>query len=393
MNRRQRFLTIFLVVALILTNLFWGGTYWLNQRRYAQLGELGLFVDVYNSILGRFVEDVSPEKLIDEAVRGMVDSLRDPHSFYLDPNEYDLFMKEVNKSFEGVGMYVGMEEERLTVIAPIEGSPADKAGIKKGDLIIKIDNRETAGLKVDEAVKLITGHEGTKVKLTIERKGQSGPLEFLITRAKINLKTVYGKMVTDKVGYIRITTFAENTQKEFAEVFKELQKSNPQGIVLDLRDNPGGYLEVSVEIADYFVPRGPVVSIKSRQGQEKVYEATGKKYLNLPLAVLINEGSASASEIVAGAVKDNKSGKIVGTTTFGKGLVQSVFEISSDTALKLTTAKYLTPDKNDIHKKGIVPDYVVEMDPELTREVLLAAPDMERDLQLQKAVSLIRSGE
>lgn len=353
MNRRQRFLTIFLVVALILTNLFWGGTYWLNQRRYAQLGELGLFVDVYNSILGRFVEDVSPEKLIDEAVRGMVDSLRDPHSFYLDPNEYDLFMKEVNKSFEGVGMYVGMEEERLTVIAPIEGSPADKAGIKKGDLIIKIDNRETAGLKVDEAVKLITGHEGTKVKLTIERKGQSGPLEFLITRAKINLKTVYGKMVTDKVGYIRITTFAENTQKEFAEVFKELQKSNPQGIVLDLRDNPGGYLEVSVEIADYFVPRGPVVSIKSRQGQEKVYEATGKKYLNLPLAVLINEGSASASEIVAGAVQDLQTGYIVGTKSYGKGSVQSILDLKNGGGIKLTTALYFTPVAALFRKKEL----------------------------------------
>jgi carboxyl-terminal processing protease len=378
LNRRQRFLTIFLVVALILTNLFWGGTYWLNQRRYAQLGELGLFMDVYNSILGRFVEDVSPEKLIDEAVRGMVDSLRDPHSFYLDPNEYDLFMKEVNKSFEGVGMYVGMEEERLTVIAPIEGSPADKAGIKKGDLIIKIDNRETAGLKVDEAVKLITGHEGTKVKLTIERKGQSGPLEFLITRAKINLKTVYGKMVTDKVGYIRITTFAENTQKEFAEVFKELQKSNPQGIVLDLRDNPGGYLEVSVEIADYFVPRGPVVSIKSRQGQEKVYEATGKKYLNLPLAVLINEGSASASEIVAGAVQDLQTGYIVGTKSYGKGSVQSILDLKNGGGIKLTTALYFTPSGRSIQKKGVIPDFVVQL-----------SANPQEDLQLNKAIELV----
>lgn len=378
MNNRRKFFTIFLVVLLIATNLIWGGVYWFNQRYYTGLNKLRVLVDVYNSITKRYVEEVPPEGLIDDAVRGMVDSLGDPHSFYMDPDEYVLFMKEVNKSFEGVGMYVGMEDGELTVISPIEGSPADQAGIKKGDLIIKIDGQETKGMKIDEAVKLISGPEGTKVKLTIKPKDKSELADLLITRAKINLKTVSGKMLANQIGYLRITTFAENTFKELSDTIKELQKNNCKGIILDLRDNPGGYLEVSVEIADYFVPEGPVVSIRGRQGEEKTYRATGKNYLNLPLAVLVNEGSASASEILAGAVQDLQTGIIVGTKSYGKGSVQSILTLGNGGGLKLTTAQYFTPSGRSIQKKGIIPDFVVE-----------PSVNGAGDLQLDRAIELI----
>ncbi|HHV71360.1 MAG TPA: S41 family peptidase, partial [Clostridia bacterium] len=295
------------------------------------------------------------------------------------PKEYDLFMKEVNKSFEGVGMYIGMEDNRLTVIGPIEGSPADKAGIKKGDVIVKIDDQETSGLKVDEAVKLISGPEGTKVKLTIERPGQDNLLEVVITRAKINLKTVSGGMVADNIGYIRMTTFAEKTTEEFKNMIKELRKNDLKGLILDLRDNPGGYLEVSVDIADYFIPQGPVVSIKSRDGQEKVYKASGKNYLNLPVAVLINGGSASASEILSGAIQDLQTGIIIGEKSYGKGSVQSILNLENGAGLKLTTALYYTPSGRSIEKKGIVPDLVVKL-----------PANSEKDLQLEKAVEVIK---
>jgi len=379
LGRRKNLLIIVLVALLIVTNLVWGGLFWLNQRYYAQLDKLKVFLDVYNSILNRYVEEVSSEQLIDAATRAMVDSLGDPHSFYLDPKEYDLFMKEVNKSFEGVGMYIGMEDNRLTVIGPIEGSPADKAGIKKGDVIVKIDDQETSGLKVDEAVKLISGPEGTKVKLTIERPGQDNLLEVVITRAKINLKTVSGGMVADNIGYIRMTTFAEKTTEEFKNMIKELRKNDLKGLILDLRDNPGGYLEVSVDIADYFIPQGPVVSIKSRDGQEKVYKASGKNYLNLPVAVLINGGSASASEILSGAIQDLQTGIIIGEKSYGKGSVQSILNLENGAGLKLTTALYYTPSGRSIEKKGIVPDLVVKL-----------PANSEKDLQLEKAVEVIK---
>jgi carboxyl-terminal processing protease len=354
---------------------------------------LGRAADVFMK-MGMFsYNQVSLTQMVDGMIEGMVKSLEDPYSAYLDAQAYENLEQNISGSYGGIGLLITENESNeLEVVSPFKGTPAYSAGIKSGDIILKIGDKNTSGLELSEAANLMKGEPGTDVTLTVRPEGNGTTKTYVIKREKIHIPSVKGERLPGtKIAYINLMMFSQQTEEDLKGVLEEIKVQETEGIILDLRDNPGGDLEAAIDVAGYFIPYGTAVHIVSKKGTEALQ--TRDNYLDKKLVVLVNGGSASASEIVAGAVKDNKSGKIVGTTTFGKGLVQSVFEISSDTALKLTTAKYLTPDKNDIHKKGIVPDYVVEMDPELTREVLLAAPDMERDLQLQKAVSLIRSGE
>ncbi len=293
---------------------------------------------------------------------------------------YREFLIETEGSFSGVGIVIGVKDKVLTVVSPIEGTPGDQAGIKSGDQIIKIDGQDTKDLALDEAVSKIRGPEGTKVTLTI-RRGQDTK-DYALTRSNIQLKTVTGKMLPDKIAYIRLSMFNEQTGADFVRKYQELEQEGMKAVVLDLRDNPGGLLSESVKVAGKLVPRGPIVSVVQRNGQREVHSSQ-LPAVQYPLVVLVNGGSASASEIVAGAVQDTGAGTLVGVKTFGKGSVQTVMGLGDSTAVKLTIAKYYTPKDRSINGTGIEPDVKVE-----------APSDQDtsgKDPQLDKAVEILKS--
>ncbi|WP_371372039.1 S41 family peptidase [Sporomusa aerivorans] len=327
-------------------------------------------------VKSRYVEEVPVETLMAGSIKGMVNSLNDPHSVYMDAKMFKEFMIETEGSFGGVGIVIGTKDKQLTVVAPIEGTPGEQAGIKSGDQIIKIDGQDTKDLALDEAVNKIRGPEGSQVVLTISR-GQEIQ-DYTLTRSNIQIKTVAGKMLENNIGYIRISMFNENTGNDFVRKLQELEKQGLKAIVLDLRDNPGGLLDESVKVASQLVPKGPVVSVVTRDGRRETHSSNlaAPKY---PVAVLVNGGSASASEIVAGAVQDTGVGTLIGTKTYGKGSVQTVIRLDEGSAIKLTIAKYLTPKDRSINGVGIEPDIKIEL-PE-TRD---------KDVQLDKAIEVLK---
>lgn len=327
-------------------------------------------------VKARYVEPVDTDTLIAGAVKGMVSSLGDPHSVYMDPKMYKEFMVETEGSFGGVGMVLGVKDKVLTVVSPIEGTPSDKAGIKSGDQIIKIEGQETKDMALDEAVGKIRGPEGSTITLSIRHENEAVK-DVVLTRSNIQIKTVSGKMLPDKIGYIRISMFNENTGNDFNTKYKELEAEGMKSVILDLRDNPGGLLEESVKVASKFVPKGPVVSVVTRDGQRETHSST-LEAVKYPVAVLVNGGSASASEIVSGAIQDTASGTLIGTKTYGKGSVQTVLRLDSG-AIKLTIAKYLTPNDRSINGIGIEPDIKVDMD-----------KDSKSDIQLDKAIEFVK---
>ncbi|WP_371362902.1 Carboxy-terminal processing protease CtpB [Sporomusa rhizae] len=328
-------------------------------------------------VQSRYVEDVPVDTLIAGSIKGMVNSLNDPHSVYMDPKMFKEFMIETEGSFGGVGIVIGTKDKQLTVVAPIEGTPGEQAGIKSGDQIIKIDGQETKDLALDEAVNKIRGPEGSKVVLTIKRAQEVK--DYTLTRSNIQIKTVAGKLLDDNIGYIRISMFNENTGNDFVRKLQELEKQGMKALVLDLRDNPGGLLDESVKVAGQLVPKGPVVSVVTRDGRRETHSSSldQPKY---PVAVLVNGGSASASEIVAGAIQDTEVGTLIGTKTYGKGSVQTVIRLDEGSAIKLTIAKYLTPKDRAINGVGIEPNIKVEL-PETK----------DKDTQLEKALEVLKS--
>lgn len=384
MCRLSRRKIIFGAIALVLaTVLLMSGlfVYLLQSTLGDAAGAIRLFKALH-IIKSRYVEDVPVDTLMTGAVKGMVNSLGDPHSIYMDPKMYKEFMIETEGSFGGVGIVLGAKDKVLTVISPIEGTPGEKAGIKSGDEIVKIDGQDTKGLALDEAVSKIRGPEGTKVTLTIHR-GQETK-DYTLTRSNIQIKTVSGKMLPDNIGYIRISMFNENTGSDLAKKYQELEKEGMKAIVLDLRDNPGGLLDESVKVANKFVPKGPVVSVITRDGRRDT-STSNLEAVKYPCAVLINGGSASASEIVAGAIQDTGAGTLVGTKSYGKGSVQTLMRLDKDDAIKLTIAKYYTPKDRSINGIGIEPDVKVEL-PEHVQ------PGQEvKDIQLDKAVEIVKS--
>ncbi len=357
-----------------------GGFYYLLQSWTGDaLGAVKLF-RIIQQVKARYVEDVSVETLMNGAIKGAVGAIGDPHSVYLDKRMYREFLIETEGSFSGVGIVIGVKDKVLTVVSPIEGTSGDKAGIKSGDQIIKIDGHDTKDFALDEAVSKIRGPEGSKVTLTI-RRGQDTK-DYSLTRSNIQIKTVTGKMLPDKIAYIRLSMFNEQTGADFARKYQELEQEGMKAIVLDLRDNPGGLLGESVKVAGKLVPRGPIVSVVERSGKRETHSShlDAVKY---PLAVLVNGGSASASEIVAGAVQDTGAGTLVGVKTFGKGSVQTIMGLGDSTAVKLTIAKYYTPKDRSINGIGIEPDVKIE-----------APSDKEpggKDPQLDKAVEILKT--
>jgi len=334
-----------------------------EQAVAANYQQLQKFSMVMETIRRNYVEKTTDEAMIDGALTGMLASL-DPHSTYMDKEMYKQIQVETKGEFGGLGIEISAAEGGIKVVAPIEDTPAYKAGIKAGDLIIKIDDQLARDISLAEGVKLMRGKPGTSINLTIFREGENTPLVFKIIRAVIKVKSVKSDVLAPGYAYLRITQFQERTDSLLAEAVRKLKDQSQgklNGAVLDLRNNPGGLLNQAVAVSDLFLDQGGIVSTKSRTGSNLNFKAqTGDILDGVPMVVLINNGSASASEIVAGALKDNHRGVLVGNRSFGKGSVQTVIPLSDGSALKLTTALYYTPSGTSIQATGIEPDIHVE---------------------------------
>ena len=328
------------------------------------LRDMQTFVEILNRVKTDYVEPVSDDALLEDAMRGMLAGL-DPHSSFLNKEEFAEINVQTSGRFGGLGIEVQTFNGFVRVIAPIDDTPAARAGIQPGDLIVKIDETPVKGLSLTEAVKKMRGEPGTKIVLTVLREGTADPLTFEMKRDVISVSSVRSRMLEPGIGYLRVTTFSSSTGKGLAEEFRKLKKAAPdgklKGMVLDLRNNPGGVLNAAVEVSDAFLDKGTIVSIKGRiNDANREYNSTpGDLLEGKPLVILVNGGSASASEIVAGALQDHKRGLVVGTKTFGKGSVQTILPLQNDSAIKLTTARYYTPSGRSIQAEGIGPDITI----------------------------------
>lgn len=328
------------------------------------LDELRSFTEVFSRIKKDYVEEVSDKTLLENAIRGMLSGL-DPHSSYLDPEHFKELQVGTSGEFGGLGIEVGMEDGFVKVISPIDDTPAQRAGVKAGDLVIRLDEKPVKGMTLHDAVKIMRGKVGTDIVLTIIREGEEKPLKITITRDTIKVKSVRARDLGDGFGYLRVSQFQSRTGENLTEAIEKLKKDNDgklNGLVLDLRNNPGGVLNAAVEVSDAFLETGLIVYTQGRiADSEMKFNATPRRVLDgAPLVVLVNGGSASASEIVAGALQDHKRAVIIGTRTFGKGSVQTILPLNEKTALKLTTARYYTPSGRSIQAEGVTPDIILE---------------------------------
>lgn len=337
------------------------------QRGFlGNLAELKQISDIMDIVIenhvGDDIENISTKNdLKHGAIRGIIESLDDPYSVYFTKEEMESFQEDIKGKYAGVGMVIQKKvDEALLVVSPIEDTPAFKAGIKPKDKIISISGESTYKMTSNEAVSLLKGEPGTSVDIVVYRESTKETKEITLERAIVELKYVKSEMKAGNIGYIRLTQFGEDVYKDIRKSLEELQKQDMKALVLDLRSNPGGALDQSIKIASMFIKEGRIVSVKGRTGEEKVYQREGKYYGNFPMVVLINEGSASASEIVSGALKDTGRAILVGEKSFGKGSVQSVLPLPDKDGIKLTIAKYYTPNGISIHKTGVEPDVVVE---------------------------------
>jgi carboxyl-terminal processing protease len=337
--------------------------------------ELKTFTEVLAHVQKHYVEDVKTKDLVYGAIRGMLSTL-DPHSAFMPPDIYKEVQVETKGEFGGVGIQIGMKDNHLTVILPIEGTPAERAGVKAADVILKVNNETTKDMTLMDAVQKMRGPKGTKVTLTMQREGLAEPLVFVLTREIIKIESVKPKIIDGNIGYIKLTQFQDQTAKDMSTALKKLREQKMQSLILDLRNNPGGLLNAAIDVSEQFVGLNRlIVYIKTREGRKDDYVSHIKDQPeDYPMIVLVNEGSASASEIVAGALQDWGRAVIVGVETFGKGSVQTILPLVDGSGLRLTTAKYYTPKGRSIHGVGITPDIVVKGKQTGT------APIRERDL-------------
>lgn len=344
--------------------------------------DFALFWEAWNSLEKNYAGEVDYQKMLYGAIKGTSESLGDPYTVFYDPTESKEFLEEINGSFSGIGIEVAIRNKELVVIAPLSGTPADKAGLRAKDKILKIDEKETSGMTIDEAVKKIRGQQGTEVTLLVQR-GNDEPKEYKIKRDIIKVESVkldYKESNGKKIAIITLSKFDSDVVDRFNKAVEDILINQPSGIILDLRGNPGGYLEKAVDIASEFLDGGVITQEESKNGEKKDYNATQNGRLTKqPLVVLINSGSASASEIVAGALKDRKRGTVVGEKSFGKGSVQAVFNLEKG-VLKITVAKWLTPGGKNINNEGIEPD----IKKELTEDDILN----DKDPQLDEALKI-----
>ncbi|MBO4337720.1 MAG: S41 family peptidase [Lachnospiraceae bacterium] len=337
-----------------------------------------------NSIDQFYISEVSDEELVDGIYEGLVDATGDRYADYYTKDDMEKLREKTTGVFYGIGAYVGVDTStnypKLTGI--FEDSPAEKAGLKAEDIIVEIDGKNVNGMELEEVVSYIKGPQGTQVVLTIYRNGETEYRDITVTRDKVESITVSYQLLEDNIAYIRIHQFESVTSNQFAEKLKQARDDQMKGLIIDLRSNPGGTLESVIEVARQMLPEGMIVYTEDKYGKKNEFKCNGAKQLEVPLVILVNEGSASAAEILAGAVKDHGIGKLVGKTTFGKGIVQKVFYISDGTAVKLTISHYYTPNGNDIHEVGIKPDVEVDLDPDKYY-------DEEVDTQLEKAKEVL----
>jgi carboxyl-terminal processing protease len=362
-----------------------------------------LFAEVYERIKREYVDEVDDRQLMEKAIRGMVAAL-DPHSAFLDSDEFEEIRLSTMGSYPGVGIEVVAEDSAVKVLRPIEGSPADQAGMQAGDLIVKIDDVDV-GADLAGAITRMRGPAGSTVRLTVRRPGTGERLDFDLRRAKVDVRSVMQQTLEPGYGYVRITSFSETTAEDVAHAIALLKRENPrglQGLVLDLRNNPGGVLEAGVAVADAFLTDGVIVSAEGRTPDARFrMEATpGDLIDGAELVVLVNGGSASAAEIVAGALKDHNRAELIGHKTYGKGSVQTVMPLSHGGAIKLTTSRYFTPSGASIHGKGIIPDIVAQGPEEAPADLRVVSekgkpvlPLTERDREVQLALDTLKSHE
>ena len=355
------FTVTFLVGAFLLTN-------YQNVTKMLQVATI---------IKTQYLKDVPLKQMLGGAVRGMVESLNDPYSVYMDQKEYREFTQHIEGSIGGIGVSVGVKENKFIVFSVIKETPAARAGVEKGDIIFKVNDTLTSDMDIDETVNRMRGEPGTQVEISVLREGAIK--EFTIIRDVIIVPTVESEVLDGQLGYLQLNLFASNSDEALASNLQELLQKKIKGLILDLRDNPGGDLVSAVNMAKYFLPDGPVVYIVDKNGETETMTNKKSEKISIPLVVLINGGSASASEVLAGAIKDLQTGILVGEKSFGKALVQVLVPMLGGDAVKLTTAKYLTPNKVDIQAEGIHPDI----------EVILTAKDQE-DTQLKKAIEVLQ---
>lgn len=352
---------IYGIVLVIVTALFTstfqvalGNKVVISKDIYESYKKYNKMIGLEGTIKDDFYQKPKDEDLVNGAIKGLFFGLDDPYSQYYTKEEFERLKEQTSGSYVGIGIYISPtpEDDYITVVAPIEGSPAEKSGIKPGDKIIKVDGKPVYSKNSDEAVGMMKGKSGTEVELTLNRNGKE--FNVKVKREEIVSKSIESKILDDEIGYIKITSFSENTYKDFKNALNSLKEKNIKGLVLDVRDNGGGLLDICQKIADELIGEGTIVYTKDNKGNTE-YLKSGKGKVDLPIAILTNKGSASASEILTGAILDNKAGISVGTTTFGKGLVQSVRELKDGTGYKLTTAQYFTPNGDYINGKGIKP--------------------------------------
>ena len=375
-----------------------------SEKKEDEFSYLKLYTEVLRLVKENYVEEPSTKKLIYGSLSGMLSSL-DPFSAFFPPEKFKEFMEETEGEFGGVGIEISMDKGRPIVVAPIEGTPAFKAGLRAGDVIIAVDGEDTFGKTLLEIVRKIRGKPGTKVKLTIMRRGVDKPFTVEITRAIIKIQSVKHTTIGN-VGYVKISQFQHDTSKELKKVLQEFVSLGVEGIIVDLRNNPGGLLQEAVNVSDLFLPEGKLIVITKGRREEERFYSKRKPIVpeSIPIVILINKGSASASEIVTGALQDHGRATVVGEKSFGKASVQNIIPLEDGSAVKLTVAYYYTPKGRLIHKRGIKPDYVVEMKDEvwekLAKEIrqrriegdqqeVIVIPEI--DVQLRKALDLISS--
>lgn len=364
-------IVLVIVTALLTSTLqvFMGNKVVISKDVYEGYKKYNKMLGLEGAIKEGFYQEAKDDDLVSGAIKGMFSSLEDPYSQYYTEEEFNRLKEQTSGSFVGIGVIISpsQEDEYLTVISPIEGSPAEKSGVKAGDRIIKVDGKNVLAKDIDKAISMIKGEKGTTVEITLLREGKE--INVKVERDEIVSKSIDSKMMNDNIGYIQITSFSENTYKEFKTALDKLETEGMKGLILDVRDNGGGLLNICEEIADELIGEGTIVYTKDNKGNTE-YLKSDKEQLGLPMAILTNENSASASEILTGAIIDNEVGISVGTTTFGKGLVQSVRELKDGTGYKLTTAQYFTPNGDYINEKGIKPT-IEEKSPEKQLDVAI----------------------
>lgn len=349
--------------------------------------DFGVFWEVWGLLKAEFIGKLPDDKQMTyAAIQGVVDSLGDSHTTFTDPKRAALLESDLAGSFEGIGATVEQKNGQIVIVAPLKGRPAEKAGLLAGDIVTKIDGQTTDGLSLTEAILRIRGPKGTQVTLTVFRAGVRDPIDISITRAAIAVESVNTRQLDNGIAYIQLTEFTGTASKEMDDALKTALAGNPKGIVLDLRGNPGGYLQTAIEIASEFIPSGVIVSERDKDGKTTDHRALpGGRATKIPIVVLVDKGSASASEILSGAIKDSKRGVLVGDTTYGKGSVQVSNRLSDDSRLTVTIRHWLTPSGRDIDGQGIEPDFAVPF-PESDRKG-------GRDPQLDRAVEYLTTGK